>query len=68
MPKRKLTNEQFQKIVLPLILNGTPTIRELAEATGLSEGGVYYKLGRLGIRLTRRYVAVKPDSMKTEVG
>lgn len=59
MPRMKITDEEFREQVMPLLLNGTPKIREIAAVTGLSEGGVYYKLTKLGIRLEKRFVARK---------
>ena len=58
MPKRKLTDAEFLERIRPYLdnPNHTPTLTELGAATGLSKGGVYYKLNRNRITLKRRYV------------
>ena len=56
MPKVKMTNAEFMAIALPMILNGSPTLKEIGAATGYSEGGVYYKLRTQNIKRKSRFV------------
>ncbi len=60
MPRQKLSNTEFLALIKPLLDDETrgnpPTLKELAKATGLSEGGVYYKLKACGIGRKSEYV------------
>lgn len=62
MPRQKVTNAEFLERTGHLLAdpNRPPKLRELAEAAGLSEGGVNYRLLRLGIRRKVRFT--KPDA------
>jgi hypothetical protein len=58
MPRQKMSKAEFWEIIGPLLADPdkTPTIKEMAQATGLSEGGVYYKLKIYGIQRKTRYI------------
>lgn len=69
MPRRKLTNAQFLELVKPLLddpsRDTAPSLAEMAEVTGLSEGGVYYKLGACGLRLSKKSRYVMPAAAQS---
>jgi len=56
MPRRKMTDAEFMAIALPMILAGSPTLKEIGAATGYSEGGVYWKLMKNRIKRKSRFV------------
>lgn len=57
MAREKVSKAEFFEKAGHLLAdpNNPPKIREIAKATGLSEGGVYYKLLRYGIRRKVRW-------------
>jgi hypothetical protein len=57
MATEKMTDQAFSAKVLPLLMGDrTPTFKELAEATGLSIGGVRYKMSKIGVKRTNKFL------------
>jgi hypothetical protein len=57
MAKLKITDAEFWEKAGPLLANSEkpPTVREIAKAVGLTEGGTYSRLYRMGIKQRKRW-------------
>lgn len=64
MPYRKVDKRDFASTVAIAILNKPDiTLGELASITGMSQGGVNYRMKELGIRRKTGYI-IPPDLLE----